>query len=57
VAPTDVPLVPTSQDDPTVAVHEDGNEGHGNDNGNHGGNDHGHGSGNDKSGGPEDSGH
>jgi hypothetical protein len=57
VAPTDVPLVPPSQDDPTVAVHGDGNEGHGNDNGNHGGNGHGDGSGNDKSGGPEDSGH
>jgi hypothetical protein len=51
VAPTDVPVVPPSQDDPTVAVH-----GNGNDNGNENGNDHGHGSGNDQSGGTEDSG-
>jgi hypothetical protein len=51
VAPTDVPVAPPSQDDPTVAV-----PGNGNDNGNENGNDHGHGSGNDKSGGPEDSG-
>jgi outer membrane biosynthesis protein TonB len=56
VAPTDIPVVTPSQDDPAVAVHGNGNEGHGNDNANDSGNDHGHGSGNDKSGGPEDSG-
>jgi hypothetical protein len=56
VAPTDVPVVPPSQDDPTVAVPGSGNDGHGNDNANENGNDQGHGSGHDKSGGTEDSG-
>jgi hypothetical protein len=56
VAATDVPVVPPSQDDATVAEQGNGNDGHGNDNGNSNGNDHGHGSGHDKNGGPEDSG-
>jgi hypothetical protein len=56
VAPTDVPVVPPSQDDPTVAAPGSGNDGHGNDSANDNGNDHGHGSGHDKSGGTEDSG-
>lgn len=56
VAPTDVPVVPPSQDDPSGAVPGNGNDGHGNDNANDSGNDHGHGSGHDKSGGTEDSG-
>jgi hypothetical protein len=56
VAPTDVPVVPPSQDDPSGDVHGNGNDGHGNDNGNDSGNDHGHGSGNDQSGGGQGSG-
>jgi hypothetical protein len=54
VAPTDVPVVPPSQDDPSGDENGNGNDGHGN--GNDNGNDHGHGSGHDQSGGPRQSG-
>jgi hypothetical protein len=54
VAPTDVSVVPPSQDNPSSDENGNGNDGHGN--GNDNGNDHGHGSGHDQSGGPRQSG-